>query len=321
MIADDQIPFRVLVPATVWNGLPGGADYSFTTSVTETVATWNGGSTYPTGTRVSLTTGTLARRGIYEALASTTNEFPADFPAKWIKVSADEVNKPFDAKLTTGAAQSSGSGIITYTFTSGKRTADSLIVFCDRAYTARVRVLEAVTNAVVYDRTIGLVDNSVAVDAWTYFFAPLEYFRQAIFEDMPAFVDSTIKLTLTGHGNPSVTANEIVIGQSRNLGRLLAGGSVGIDDYSAKEPDTFGNINVIQRAYSDTADFPIALRIGEVDAVRRYLAGLRAKPCAYHAGQEFVSQGRIAYGFFSDLNIEFTSGPVATATLTIEGLT
>ena len=84
MIADDRIPLRVVVPFTVWNGSTGGAaEFEFTTSVTEPVAAYSAGTSYVAGNRVSLTSASLsiARRGIYEALAATTGEFPPDFPA------------------------------------------------------------------------------------------------------------------------------------------------------------------------------------------------------------------------------------------------
>ena len=326
MIADERIPLRVVVPQRAGNPpSPDSRIYTFTTNVVEDVPAWNVATAYSPGARVSVTTPSLsiAQRGIYEALANTTGESPQSFPAKWIRVSAAEVDQPFDKVVATGARAVAGN--ITYSLQSQTTQSDTVILYVDNVVSARVRVIEHLTSNVIYDQTINLADTSLIVDAWTYFFGRVDLFSSCIFEGVPAFARNTIEVTLERQSPDSTTpfpeAREIVIGQSLNIGNLTSGGRVGIEDFSRKERDTFGNFNVIQRAYSDFADFGLILRGNEVDTVRRRLAALRATPCVYHAGQENVGRGLIAFGFFKDLAIEFTSGPIATCTLSIEGLT
>lgn len=320
MIADERIPLRVVVPNRIYN-TPASPkpEYIFTSNVVETVPAFVFAAVYSLGARVQM--GAF----IYESLVGSNNgNTPATSPAQWALVGRNEAHKPFDLSLNTSAVSTSAPGTILYTLEAEDSLtvgSDTVIAFCENAATVRVRVFEAVTLAVVYDRTISMVDTSVVVDAWTYFYANPEYFRQAVFEDVPAHVGYDIEVTVSGTVSPAVGLTELVVGKSRDIGNLTSGGRIGIEDYSRKERDTFGNFNVIQRAYSDFVDFGVMLGEHEVDGVRRYLAAIRARPCVYHAGQENVARGLIAYGFFKDLAIEFTSGPIATCTLSIEGLT
>jgi hypothetical protein len=65
------------------------------------------------------------------------------------------------------------------------------------------------------------------------------------------------------------------------IGRCLYGTEVGIVDYSRKERDTFGNITLIERGYSDLVRYNVIIETAQASTVRALLALKRAVSAAY----------------------------------------
>ena len=113
-------------------------------------------------------------------------------------------------------------------------------------------------------------------------------------------------------------AGHFVVGAVKQLGTALYGTSVGINDYSRKTTDDFGNTVVIQRSFSNRAEFDVALDTSEVARVRRLLAELRATPVVW-IGEE-TYEATILFGFYKDFQIVFSGPTVSDCSITVEGV-
>jgi len=170
-----------------------------------------------------------------------------------------------------------------------------------------------------YDETRDLQDYSAIEDYWTYFFNGIDRLSDVVFEDVPAFSGTTAYISINSSDDAKV--GEIALGQNFLLGKTHAGASVGIQDFSRKERDTFGNWVIIERSYADTMDVNFSFSADRVAYTRRTLADRRAQPTVFHAGETNEQFGLLAYGFYKDINFPIVTRDLCVASLEIEGLT
>ena len=72
------------------------------------------------------------------------------------------------------------------------------------------------------------------------------------------------------------------------VGLLLEGSLdepvISIEDYSRKERDDFGRIDIVKRSFSAQESFRFAIPAQDTNRVARDLANLRAQPAVWHCG-------------------------------------
>jgi len=174
-------------------------------------------------------------------------------------------------------------------------------------------------SSISYDTTRELQDYSDIDDYWSYFFDPIVKIDSVVFENVPAFTGTTVLIDV--QSDEVAKVGEIALGQGLFLGDIHAGASVGIQDYSRKDRDTFGNVTAIERAYSDTMDLNFSFDATRIATLRRELAGRRAKGTVFHGGEGNEQFGLLAYGFYKDINFPIVTKNLCVASLEIEGLT
>lgn len=194
---------------------------------------------------------------------------------------------------------------------------DSVVLLNIYAAEARVTMRDAV-DGVVYDEQVGLI-SLAGVDDWhAYFYAPIDRVTDIAFSNLPIdYANAEITVQLT-EGGQSVTCGVMVMGLSLDIGQTEYGASIGIQDYSVKQRDDFGNVTILQRASSRRGNFQVYVSAGKVDKVFQTLDSLRATPVVY-IGSEFYSSTLI-YGWFRDSAIEIAYKRYSLLSLELEGL-
>jgi DUF438 domain-containing protein len=76
---------------------------------------------------------------------------------------------------------------------------------------------------------------------------------------------------------------------------------VGIQDYSRKERDIFGEYNFIERSYADRANFTMWVENTQLDSVKNILASVRATPTLYIGSDDYTSTA--VFGFYKDFDL------------------
>ena len=128
-----------------------------------------------------------------------------------------------------------------------------------------------------------------------------------------------IELDMTRLGTTNrATCGWMAAGYTINIGTLLYNSTVGIQDFSRKERDAFGNLEIIARDYTNRFVYKIALDTKEIYGVKEFLAINRAKPCVYIGDLDMF--GTIAAGYYKDFSIPYESYTQSIFNLEVEGL-
>ena len=197
-------------------------------------AAYASGATYAVGDRV-IVVGTNIHN-VYESLqASNIGHTPATSPTWWLLVGSTNRWKMMDQSITS---QTSNPDSIANTYTIAGR-ADSVVLLNVDAASAHITMTD-VDDGVVYDATVSLVSDSGIEDWYAWTFEPIVRITEKAITDMPPYLDATISVTLTDTGS-NVLCGGCVIGQSKDIGGTQYGAKIGVQSYSVKQQDVFGN--------------------------------------------------------------------------------
>jgi hypothetical protein len=274
-------------------------------------AAWNSGTTYALGGYC------IKNHRIWRSVqASNTNHDPAtDDGTWWINERATNRWRMFDGRIADPATNAT---TISVTLTPGE-IVDAIALFGLDAAELEVTVTDPLEGE-VYNQVSSLVDDSLVADWYGYFFEPVVRKTEASLLDLPPYIGADIDVLLTvPSGNASV--GEVVIGKRRTVGDTLIGVGLGIESYSHKEQDDFGNWYIVPRAYSDTVDFPLSLGNGQISAVRRLLASYIDTPVAAVGKTLDDPWGTLVYGYITDFSIVIPSNVISDCNVKLEGLT
>ncbi len=230
----------------------------------------------------------------------------------WLAIGPTNRFRMFDQ--SNSSATTNADSIVVEVQVDGRADAISIL----NIVAATVRVEMIVTAGTIYDETINLVSNSGVTNWYEYFFEPVIRKGDVTLYDMPLNADPIIRVTIEEPGG-TASVGALVIGQSRDLGPLLQGARLGIQDYSRKVADDFGNFTIVQRAFSKRATFRILLNNDQVDALSALLASYRATPVVWVGVEKYTASW--IYGFYRDFNVELALDDQSYLTLELEGLT
>jgi hypothetical protein len=276
---------------------------------------WSAATTYADGDNV-IVIGTTHK--VYESLVGSNlnNDPTTDDGSNWLELSATNRWKAFDQKI---AAQVSNLNTIEYQFNVANSYITAVSLFGLDGVTANVTVTDA-TDGEVYNQDFSLLDNAEIVDWFTYFFAEQGTKTEALFTGIPPYLNSDVEVTITAESGQNAKVGQIVIGFLSNFGLTTYGTSVGIEDYSRKETDAFGNFIITERAFAKLVDYDVRLETGKSRTVQNTLAGFRATPIVY-IGSEDEAFATIVYGFYRRFDITLEGPAYSFAAIEVEGLT
>lgn len=299
---------KVIPPLTI-------TDSRLTSSnVAETdYAAWSSATTYSLGQRVIV----VSTHKVYESLQnSNLNKDPtlASNATWWIEVSPTNRWKMFDISNTT---QTTNADSIVVTITPGQ-VVNSVSLMNLEGISIRVKVTDPL-EGVVYDKTVSLNNNGAINNWYNYFFSPISKKKSVVITDMPSYGTAIIEITVTNTGR-TAKCGVCTLGQINYLGEgINLGATVGIQDYSRKEKNDFGDYVVVQRNYAKRAKYTMAVLNEQIDALQNLLADLRTTACVWIGDDNYEST--MIYGFYKDFDIVISNHIVSDCNIEIEGLT
>lgn len=285
-------------------------------SIAETdYAAWNAGTTYALGDKVI----NVVTHRVYESLAAgNINHDPTD-PlniAYWLDISPTNRWAMFDS---FNATQTVAPEVIDFTVQVAGRIDSLALLNLSNALSARV-VMTTPSEGVVFDNTFSLISTAGIGDWYDYFFEGVARSETLFVADLPAYLNPTVQVVLTGDGVTPIGVGIFSMGLSKSLGATLHDGAqVGITDYSRKDTDDFGNFFLVQRSFAKRGSFQTRIKKAEVDGVISTLAAHRAVPAIYLATKEYGST--LFFGIFREFNVEIDRPLESLVSIDIEGLT
>jgi hypothetical protein len=272
---------------------------------------WVSGTAYHVGDRVMY----LPNHSIYQCVANYSGTVSPDLnPTHFVYVTKTNRWRMFD---TSSSSTTTSASTISVRVRPSE-VINSVALFGLYGQTVQVRLIDPVEGT-AYNQTKSL-NGTIGQNNWySYFFDVVDRKDQALFTDLPAFgtADVYIDVTTVG-GNAAI--GSCVIGRAATYGLYVTlGARVGIVDYSRKETNAFGETNLIERAYTNKAEFDIWIRKSETDSLKNKLASLRATPAVYIATDKYSAT--TIFGFYKDFGITLSYPDVSVCNLIIEGLT
>jgi hypothetical protein len=272
-------------------------------------AAYNAATTYALGDKVIV----AAEHRIYESLQSAnTGNTPSTSPTWWLDLGATNRWRMFDSRINAVTSQT---GSIEVSLQVADRI-NALSLLNLSATSVQVEMTDAV-DGLVYDRTFSTISDSGITDWYAWFFEPIAPITELVVTDLPNYYGATITVTITA-ASGFASIGELIVGSYRELGDTQYGVQLGIQDYSIKSIDAWGEYSIVERAYRKTALFEIWLPNGGIGEAQRLLAEYRATPVLYIGSDEYNSTAIL--GFYKDFTINITYPTVSVFSLTVEGL-
>lgn len=274
-------------------------------------AAWSSGTTYALGNRVILT----STHKVYESLqASNLNKNPVTEPLWWVEVSPTNRWKMFDLSSTTQTQLDTSDY---YEITPGQAINSVALLNISGVETVRVRLTDP-SFGVVYDQTADLTRLPPESSWYSWFFDERTEQTQFVAEDLPSYPNAVLRVDVTSLTTALVGV--CLFGSVRTIGMgVQQGVRLGIQDYSRKERNEWGDTVLVQRAFAKRASYQMLIENRELDNTFRLLSELRATPCLWIGSDRY---GAIAiFGFYNNFEINIAYATFSDCTLDIEGLT
>jgi len=279
----------------------------------------------------------------YESLIADNTGNALDDVSKWLDLGPTNRWAMFDTK--NGTATTSADAIETVVAVDGR--VDALALLGMTASTVRVRVAvdpaaapqPPVTESLsldfltleptltittpdllttVYDQTFNLQSDSGITNWYAYFTEEIVFASDLVVSDLPLYGDPTITVEIE-NANGDTACGTFVIGQTRDLGGTVYGAKGGIQDYSRKETDDFGNYTLVERAFAKRNTYRVVCANAQVDAIFNLLATVRAVPVIWLGTDDYAFTW--TFGWARDWAVEIAYPTQSFLTIEIEGLT
>lgn len=276
---------------------------------------WSSATAYASGVRVIRT----STHRVYESLqASNTNNAPETSPLWWVEVGPTNRWRVFDSSNLSQTVNVGGSPIaITYTLQPGEAIGCVAILNITGGSNVSITMTDP-TYGVVYSQQDTIGNLPPGPDWWNWLFGSRVSLVQYVKTDLPTYPAASIQITVTG--DSSLALGVVLVGKNANFSMgMKYGARVGIQDYSRKETNEFGDPVFVERAFAKRASFDVMLENAEIDALQSYLTSIRAKPVLWVASNEYSAT--VIYGFYKNFDILLNYVNHADCSLEIEGLT
>lgn len=304
--------FTYKVYESLQNGNTGNTPASsptFWRYLADTFAAYSGAATYGLDYKVIDTT----THHVFQSLQASNTGHSMSDTAWWLDVGPTNRYNMFDQSNST---QTMNGEDIDVTVTVDGR-ADSVSVLNMTAATVQV-IMTTVEDGELYNETHNLVSNSGVNNWFEYFFEPVVRKGDLTIYDLPLNKDPSIQVIVSEPGEIAKVGS-LVIGLSREIGDVIHPSRVGIQDYSRKEADDFGNFTIVQRNFAKRANYKVAIEEDKADAIAALLAEYRATAVVFVGVTQFTSTW--IYGFYKDWDIEFAGPNETYLNIEMEGLT
>ena len=174
---------KVIKPTTITSGM------LVSTTATETYSAWNAATAYILGDTVLRTT----TERLYERIvAGTTATAPESDAANWLDIGPSNKWAMFDSSVSTQTTRASS---LTVVVKPGY--VNSVAFFGLAGGTITVTERDSLAGAIVYTATRTL-DGAVLLDWYNYFFEPTDQLAEAVFSDVPPYIDGHLTIEVTG---------------------------------------------------------------------------------------------------------------------------
>lgn len=215
----------------------------------------------------------------------------------------------FDGSVTSQTKSQTKSSRIIVTLTIDRPT-DTLALLNISAYDCYVTFTDNVSG-VVYNNY-----HDLSVEGM-----PGEYETDLLVTGVAGFNSGTVFIYLSkgALGGSACAVGACLLGLAVDVGGAQYGASAGIQDFSIIEPNTFGDYDITERAYSKWGSFQVMVPTVNVARVFRILSEQRAKKTLFIGSDSYALTA--IYGFPDDWSVVIQYEDYSVLNIRIKGLT
>lgn len=272
---------------------------------------YNAATTYALDERIYL----ASTHRVYQSLqAGNVGKDPTLNPTWWVDVEATNRWKLLDLSSST---QTQIGTTAYYEF----NLTDPISCVAALNLTGVSHVRAKVTAAgfgVVYDVTVEIT-STINLSTWyEWTFGERIAVTQHVFQNIPAYPNSVLRVEFTSSAGGGIGV--LMFGNEKSIGLAARPGArLGIQDFSRKERNAWGDTVLVQRAFAKRVNVSVDIPNSQVDNVYVALAQARATPCLWILHDAIVSMQ--VFGFYNNFEISIPYPSYSECSLDIEGLT
>ena len=290
-----------LAPTTLESSTVAGSTYD----------EYNPATTYAEGANVKVTESNGYENEYESLVADNEGNTPATSPSSWLHLGASNKYRMFDDYANTQTEDT-----VDIDVSVDSTRTDLVGLF--RLVGSSVTLQQIYDSAVVAETTIDL--RELPQPGWFNWLYSEYEFKEDIVWQYPRYVGSTLSVEITATGG-AAACGKMSVGKIINLGATIYGVSIGIDDYSIKDTDSFGRTFLKQGNYAERANIQIILDNSQVDRVKRQLTKIRGTPCIFDCNEEGTHfESLIIYGFYRNFDVTIPGPSHSQCNIEIGGL-
>ena len=268
---------------------------------------YNAGATYANGALV------IAAHRIYQnnSGGNLTGVYPPDNLTQWEDVAPSNRWAMFDLYSSTVTENPDS---IVVDIKTGVAVNSIALININGAYVDVTATHPA--NGVIFTKRYYLYRSDGVIGWYSYFFTKRSPKNKLTELNIPAFRNVTVRIEIHAPGG-TARCGSLLIGRYINLGQLQWGYSSEINDYSKKQIDENGYVNIQRGNYSFRPEFSMLVNDGDLDSIGRTMARYRSTPAVWIAGTRHEIM--TVFGFYMSFRPVVNHGIFSECSLQIEG--
>lgn len=232
----------------------------------------------------------------------------------WVNISPTNYYAMLDARTDS---QTTLDENIVMTFTLENQNTFSLLNI--QSQYVNISIYDNDVGAVTYTKDISTQDEGNVIDFYSYCFSGFEFASSIYVDDFPLTQSGVLTVTVVGDA-PKV--GRLVLGKSYYVGDTQFGGSLGIESYSIRAIDAFGNVTLKQRGSVNIDSFTVQVPTTKVPELRRKAKELDAIPILFIADEsdDSIVENLLNFGYWTNFSMVLPNPVKSTLSLAYKGL-
>lgn len=233
---------------------------------------------------------------------------------KWLEVGYTNRWKLFDLSSTS---QTLIGTTAYYEIQPGKAVNCAALINFEGLESVRIRLTDPVFG-VVYDKTTSVASVPTESSWYSWFFEERVARTTLVALDLPSYPTAALRVDFTSGGAGKIGV--LMFGNQKTLGfGVKAGARLGIQSFSRKERNDFGDTLLVKRANAKRNSLDLMIDNEDLDRVYSTLADLDGTPCLFIASEKF--QSLVVFGFYNNFEINIPYANYSDCSIDVEGLT
>jgi len=247
---------------------------------------------------------------------TNTTSSPSVDALAWIETRPTNYYSMLDGKTSSQTIRTSP---LIFDVTMGNYDTATLLNI--EAETALFEIILIATDEVIYSQSFDVGDESEIIDFYSYCFSDFVFADYIYNQSIPLY-GASAKLRITLTNTTDVKVGRLVVGRSFYVGEVAYGVNLGLESYSVKTTDEFGNDTLIQRGAVELNSYDIRCTTNRLPTLKRKAIELDAVPVLFIADESDTSnlENLLAYGYWQNFALVATNPTYSSISLTVKGV-